>query len=602
MKNFSNQYHSKKPGKLNIDFWLHLLQWLRLLILSLIRAKKVPENFFTHSAEPELVTVKSITQYQTINYSKINIMKSKNLLIKFCIMLLSFSGATGALAQGPYPNTGDHLVCLNATEPYGVVLNTGSTYAWAITPLTGGNGTITAGATPNLITVNWTNTGTARLQVTETNAGGCAGDPVTIIVTINPLPTVTVNSSTICAGTSATITATPGAAGTYNYVWTVPGAVPNPGNVASFTSTVAGTYSVIITNTVTTCGSASASGTVTITAAPTLVITNPAPACTTPATVDLTAAAITAGSTAGLTFTYWTDAAATIPYTTPTAATPGTYYIKGSLSAGCFDIKPVVVTSAPAPTVVITNPPPVCAPATADLTAAAVTAGSTAGLTFTYWTNAAATTPYATPAAATAGTYYIKGTTAAGCSDIKPVVVASSAGATVVITNPAPVCAPNTVDITAAAVTAGSTAGLTYTYWTDAAATVPYTTPTAATNGTYYIKGTAGGCSDIKPVVVTVNPLPTPVITGPAPVCQTVNGNNSTYSTPNVAGHTYNWVVVGGTIVTGQGTNTITVNWTTVGAGSVTVTETVTAGGCNANNVKAVTVNPKPVTSPITHN
>jgi PKD-like domain len=522
MKNFSNQYHSKKPGKLNIDFWLHLLQWLRMLILSLIRAKKVPENFFNHSAEPKLVTVKSITQYQTINYSKINIMKSKNLLIKFCIMLLSFSGATGALAQGPYPNTGDHLVCLNATEPYGVVLNTGSTYAWTITPLTGGNGTITAGATPNLITVNWTNTGTARLQVTETNAGGCAGDPVTIIVTINPLPTVTVNSSVICAGTSATITATPGAAGTYNYVWTVPGAVPNPGNVASFTSTVAGTYSVIITNTVTTCGSASASGTVTITAAPTLVITNPAPACTTPATVDLTAAAITAGSTAGLTFTYWTDAAATIPYNTPTAATPGTYYIKGSLSAGCFDIKPVVVTSAPAPTVVITNPPPVCAPATADLTAAAVTAGSTAGLT--------------------------------------------------------------------------------YTYWTDAAATVPYTTPTAATNGTYYIKGTAGGCSDIKPVVVTVNPLPTPVITGPTPVCQTVNGNNSTYTTPNVAGHTYNWVVVNGTIVTGQGTNTITVNWTTVGAGSVTVTETVTAGGCNANNVKAVTVNPKPVTSPITHN
>jgi hypothetical protein len=91
-----------------------------------------------------------------------------------------------------------------------------------------------------------------------------------------------------------------------------------------------------------------------------------------------------------------------------------------------------------------------------------------------------------------------------------------------VITNPAAAC--GSVDITAAAVTAGSSSGTTLSYWMDLAATTAIPagngTPAAiTTSGTYYIKSVKGSCSDVKVVNVTVNARPTGAISGTATIC-----------------------------------------------------------------------------------
>jgi gliding motility-associated-like protein len=69
----------------------------------------------------------------------------------------------------------------------------------------------------------------------------------TLIIIVNPILGVTVNSPTVCSSTTATVTATPTLPGTYAYSWTVPTGATNPGNVASFTASVSGAYSLVIT-------------------------------------------------------------------------------------------------------------------------------------------------------------------------------------------------------------------------------------------------------------------------------------------------------------------------------------------------------------------
>lgn len=90
---------------------------------------------------------------------------------------------------------------------------------------------------------------------------------VNFSVIANQNPSVTVNSFTTCEASPAAVIATPSTPATYTYSWTVPTGATNPGNVQSFSPTLAGTYAVTITNTATGCVSSSAAGNVVFTPA-----------------------------------------------------------------------------------------------------------------------------------------------------------------------------------------------------------------------------------------------------------------------------------------------------------------------------------------------
>lgn len=104
-------------------------------------------------------------------------------------------------------------------------------------------------------------------------------------------------------------------------------------------------------------------------------------------------------------------------------STPGTYTVTYDFSNGsCNGSTGTTIVINDIPAVTVTDPSFVCSPFTINITLPGITAGSSAGLTYTYFADEEASTPLTNAnAIGEPGIYYIKGTNAAGCSDIKPV-------------------------------------------------------------------------------------------------------------------------------------------------------------------------------------
>lgn len=104
------------------------------------------------------------------------------------------------------------------------------------------------------------------------------------------------------------------------------------------------------------------------------------------------------------------------------------------------------------------------------------------------------------------------------------------------------------------------------------------------------------GCISHDTVIVIIN-SDIIKINGTASVCE---DEEYTYTTNDFANAAVQWEITGGSIISGQGTNTIVVKWNAPGSGSLKAIHTFTSTGTKAETIQNITVNPKPPVPTIT--
>lgn len=389
--------------------------------------------------------------------------------------------------------------------------------------------------------------GTATYTVVGTASNGCT-DNGTVTVTVNPAPAVSGNATatTVCQGTSITLTGS----GANSYVWS--GGVTNGVPFVPASST---TYTVTGTGS----NGCTATAVVPITVNPLPVVTanaSSASVCTGTA-VTLTGGGANSYSWSG----GITNGVAFIPAGTTT------YTVTGTNANGCVNTATLTVTVNPVPNVTAnTTASAVCQGAPVTLTGGGASSYSWSGGV----TNGVAFIPAGT------STYTVTGTSSAGCVNT----------ATVSVTvNPLPAVTANVTALTVCQGTAVTFTGggaQSYTWSGGVTNGVPFM---PAATATYTVTGTAvSGCSNTATVSVTVNPRPAVTANTTAPAVCT--GIPVTLTGGGAVSYTWSGGVTNGVSFIPSSTTTYTVTGT--GANGCTNTATVSV---TVNPVPAVTAN-----------
>ncbi|HKR06490.1 MAG TPA: T9SS type A sorting domain-containing protein [Bacteroidia bacterium] len=359
-------------------------------------------------------------------------------------------------------------------------------------------------------------------------------------------------NNTICSGQSVTLTQAGGVLSSNGFfLWyadSCGGTAIGNGYSATFTPTDTITYYVRAEDS---CG-VTACASITITVNP-----SPAPPAITGDTTICAGTSTILTASAGYACYLWSMASTT---QSVTVSNTGIYMVTVCDANGCTASASVAVIVYPIPVPVITGNTTICQGSSVTLNP---------GLAYYcyMWSNGATT---ATINVSTSGTYTVTVCDANGCT--------GSASATVtVIPNPVPVITGSTTICQGSSTTLNAGAGYTSYLWSTSTTTQIINVSVASP---YTVTVTnANLCTGSASIVVTVNPAPTPVITGNTTICQ---GSSATLNAG--AGYAcYVW---------STGTITQTINVTFAGIYTVTVCD---ANGCTGSASVTVTINPNPV-------
>ena len=344
-------------------------------------------------------------------------------------------------SNGTCNNIATTSVTINAL-PNATINYSGSPYcATGVATVTragqgGGTFSSTAGLSINSSTgaVNLSASASGTYVVTYTFSNGSCGNTTTGSITVNALPAATISytGSPYCTNGVAIVSLTGTGGGTFS---STPGLSLNTvtGDI-NLAASVQGSYIVKYNFSNGTCTNTTL--TTIVIKNPALVVNNPAGVCS-PATIDLTNPAVTAGSQGGLSYNYYQDNTGTIPLVNPTSVgVGGNYYIQGvDMSTGCSsNIKPVLVTIFAKPTVTASgSATDVCKGTTVTLTA------NSPGNTINWLGVGSGSVVTVTPSDSTV--YLAVATTANGCTDTASVSVAVQPFILTLAANPDPVLA-----------------------------------------------------------------------------------------------------------------------------------------------------------------